>query len=134
MQFLRFAMSVAALCAAAGCAATQDAPRPPKAIPDAEPDVTAQLRATLLGFGDGSITPSGFTDKAAGILFPDQARAYGAALRACRTLTALELLERKVFGENREYLYRAPCQGRPLLVNVVFGKSGRIDRLTVAPE
>ncbi|MDC8756979.1 hypothetical protein [Janthinobacterium fluminis] len=125
----------------AGCAGAGDPPaaaqagaaaaRPPKPIPDIEPETTEQLRAVLLHIAAGKATMEGYTERAAAAA---QGQEMGARLRAYGALQALQLLERKVDGENRVYRYRAVYAQGPVLVDVTFGKGARIDRLQLAPE
>jgi hypothetical protein len=118
-------LSMAAL---TGCAHAQ-APAP-KAIPDSEPDVTRQVSALLLQFSLGTLPPEQLTTKAQAALAPQS----GALLRACPAPIALDLLERTTKGEDRNYLYRAPCGATPLLVEINFNKAARVDRLVLRPE
>jgi hypothetical protein len=115
-----------------GCASAQ--PRPPKAIPDAEPEVTTQVGNVLASVGAGQLAPDLLTDNLRAALGPEQLRQMGAALRPCGNPPTLELLGRKTKGEDRQYLYRAPCDGKPLLVEIDFNKGARVNRLSVRPE
>ncbi len=103
------------------------------AIPDTEPDVTQKVAAVLAQLGQGGLPREQLTDKAQAALTPQLAQ-MAAALRACGTPPALELLSRTTKGEDRNYLYRAPCHGTALLVEIVFAKGSRINFLALRPE
>lgn len=113
----------------AGCAQAR-APAP-DAIADAEPDVRRQLGALLAQLAAGTPAREQLTDKAALALQPAQ---LAAALRTCPMPPPLQLLARTTKGEDRNYLYRAACDGTPLLVEVSFNKAAKVDRLAVRPE
>ena len=113
-----------------GCAQAQ-APAP-KAIPDAEPDVTLQVGALLAQLGRGTLPAAWLTDKAQAALAP-QLPQMAAALRPCPA-PSLELLARTSKGEDRLYLYRALCPATPLLVEIDFNKAAKINRLALRPE
>lgn len=104
------------------------------AIADAEPDVTAQVQAILARMAGGTLAPDALTDNARAAMPAGGLQAMGAALRRCGGPPALELLERSTKGEDRLYLYRAPCAGKPLLVEMGFAKGARINRLQVRPQ
>ena len=98
-----------------GCAWSEPPPRPMPAIEDTEPAVTAEVAAALA--------------RVAGDPQADTAP----LLRACPSALPLALLQRSVKGEERTYLYRAPCP-TPLLVTVTYGKAATIKQLTVKKE
>jgi hypothetical protein len=116
----------------AGCANAQ--PRPPKAIPDVEPEVTAQVGTILASASTDQLAPELLTDNLKAALGPDALRQMGAALRACGPAPALELLERTTKGEDRQYVYRVLCGGKPLLATIHFNKGARVNQLRVRPE
>lgn len=116
----------------AGCANAQ--PRPPKAIPDAEPEVTAQVGTILANVSTGKLAQELLTDNLKAALSTDELRQMGAALRACGAAPPLELLERTTKGEDRQYLYRVPCAGKSLLATIHFNKGARVNQLRVRPE
>lgn len=117
--------------AAASAAASK---RPAKAIDDQEPGVTAQLRDVLQKMADGSITPEPFTERAVAALFPGQIRNYGERLHGLGALQGMELLSRTVDGENRVYQYRLLYQNGKMILDVIYGKSARINQLALSPE
>jgi len=116
----------------AGCANAQ--PRAPKAIPDVEPEVTAQVADILASVSADKLAPDLMTDNLKAALSTEQLRQMGAALRSCGAAPALELLERTTKGEDRQYLYRVPCGGKSLLATIHFNKGARINTLLVRPE
>jgi hypothetical protein len=113
-------------------ACAQAQPPLPKApaIADSEPDVSEQVRAALGQAGMGTLAPDQLTDNARAALSAGTV----SALRPCGAAPAVELLRRSTKGEVRQYLYRLPCHGTPLLVEIDFGKGARISRLNVRPE
>lgn len=115
-----------------GCANAQ--PRAPKAIPDAEPEVTAQVSEILANVSADKLAPDLLTDNLKAALSTEQLRQMGAVLRSCGAAPTLELLERTTKGEDRQYLYRVPCGGKSLLATIHFNKGARINQLHVRPE
>lgn len=116
----------------AGCAQAQ-APAP-RAIPDAEPGVTAQVGALLAQLRRDDLPREQLTGKAQAALNAGALQQMQAALRPCATPPALELLSRTTKGEDRNYLYRALCSHTPLLVEINFNKAAKVDLLVVRPE
>ncbi len=106
----------------------------PAAVQDMEPDVTRQVQALLAQAAGTGLAPDALTDNARAALDAARLQQIGAALKACGALPALELLERRTKGEDRMYVYRAPCAGKPLLVDIDFNKGGRVNRLVVRPQ
>lgn len=104
------------------------------AIPDAEPEVTQQVSRLLGRAGQGLFTTEQLTDSARTVLTIDQMRTISGTLAPCGTTPALELLRRTTRGEDREYVYRAPCGGNALLVAIDFNKAGKINKLEVQLE
>lgn len=104
------------------------------AILDAEPDVTAQVQAILDRVAAGTFETGTLTENARTALPAAGLQAMATALRPCGQAPALALLERSTKGEDRLYLYRAPCGGKPLLVEIGFAKGARINRLQVRPQ
>lgn len=113
-----------------GCAQAQL----PKAIPDAEPGVTAQVGVLLAQLRQHALPREQLTDKAQATLSATTLQQIQAALGPCTTPPALELLSRTTKGEDRNYLYRALCSSTPLLVEINFNKAEKVDRLVVQPE
>lgn len=101
------------------------------AIPDLEPDVTAQVAEVLEGVADGKPALERFTERGASHL---SAPGLTAALKGCPRPLVLELLSRAVNGEDRLYVYRAKCQGQALRIAIDFNKAARVNRLELAPE
>lgn len=104
------------------------------AIDDSEPDVTGQVAAILARTAQGALAAEPLTDNARAALDAPRMEQLRTALGACAQPGKLELLERKTKGEERQYLYRAPCGGKPLLVEINFGKGARISHLSVRPQ
>ncbi|MEC5160815.1 MULTISPECIES: hypothetical protein [unclassified Janthinobacterium] len=109
-------------------------PLPPKPIPDQEPEVTQAVRQVLLDAAEGKVAPQQFTERARAAMFPDEAKALGASLRGYGALDSLQLLERKVDGEDRLYRYRAAYAKASVLVDITYNKGGRIGLLQARPE
>ncbi|SFG70278.1 hypothetical protein SAMN05518865_116111 [Duganella sp. CF458] len=101
------------------------------AIPDAEPDVTAQVVAVLEGIADGKTAPDRFTERGSSYL---AVPGLPALMKGCPRPLMLELLSRNVNGEDRLYVYRATCQPQALRIAIDFNKAARINRLELAPE
>jgi D-alanyl-D-alanine carboxypeptidase len=105
-----------------------------KAIPDVEPQITQQVRALLLQYADGSLPEVSFTEKARALMFPKAAQENGAEIALYGKLTGLQLLARKVDGEDRNYRYRALYSKETVLVDIHFNKGGKVDYLQIIPE
>ncbi|MFL6660177.1 MAG: hypothetical protein ACJ8GW_18980 [Massilia sp.] len=104
------------------------------AISDSEPDVTAQVSNLLAQAGASALPREQLSSNAQNALDAPATAQMAAALRPCGTAPALELLSRTTKGEDRNYLYRAPCNGKPLLVEITFGKGARVNHLLVRQE
>jgi hypothetical protein len=118
---LNILLFFAGLCSI-GCAA---------AIPDEEPDVTAQVADVLESVADGKAALERFTERGASYL---SVPGLPALMKGCRRPLVLELLSRNVNGEDRLYVYRAKCQPQALRIAIDFNKAARINRLELAPE
>lgn len=103
-------------------------------ISDAEPEVTRQVSAFLGRVGQGLFTTEQLTDNLRDALTTAQMQAMSRTLAPCRTAPALELLRRTTKGEDRQYVYRVPCGGNALLVEIDFNKGAKINKLLVRPE
>ncbi len=102
-----------------------------QAIPDQEPEVTAQVAEVLEGIADGQPAQEKFTERGASYL---AVAGLQSSLKGCARPLTLELLSRNVFGEDRLYVYRAKCQPQSLRIAIDFNKAARINRLELAPE
>jgi hypothetical protein len=101
------------------------------AIEDVEPDVTRQVKEVLGRVANGQLPRERLTERASESLDKGVVDAMGATLRSCNAPLALELVERKTFGEDRQYKYRAACAGGALQVEIDFNKAARINKLVV---
>ncbi len=111
----------------------QGAPALP-AIVDAEPDVTREVSEMLGRVAGGTFAQDRLTDNARAALSAAAMQSMRAALKPCGAAPALELLRRTTKGEDRQYLYRAPCAGNALLIEIDFNKGAKINRLVVRPQ
>lgn len=125
-------MAVMAAVMLAACAQAQPPVR--AAIADAEPDVTAQVQSILAAVKGGALAPDTLTENARSSMPPMRMQQMAAALQPCGATPALELLDRQTKGEDRMYVYRAPCGGKPLIVEIDFNKGARVNRLLVRPQ
>lgn len=126
------APSVAA--APAGQAGAAGEVRPPKPIPDVEPDVTGQIGAVLAQLATGTLPDGPWTDRQRAALSPEVLHGLGAMLHPCPRPLQLDLLERHTKGEDRQYLYRVACGATPLLLAIDFNKAARINKLAIRRE
>ena len=101
------------------------------AIPDQEPDVTAQVADILAAVADATPATERFTERGASYL---AVPGLPATLNSCPRPIALELLSRNVFGEDRLYVYRTKCGRQWLRIAIDFNKAARVNRLELAPE
>jgi hypothetical protein len=108
--------------------------RPPKPIPDLEPEVTGQIGAMLAQLATGALPDGPWTDRQRAALSPEALQSLGALLRPCPQAFHLDLLERHTKGEDRQYLYRIGCGPTPLLMAVDFNKAARINKLEIHRE
>jgi D-alanyl-D-alanine carboxypeptidase len=102
------------------------------AIPDAEPEVTAEVKKIVAGLASRQLDAALFTAERAAAMndqlkadFPEDIRRLGA-------IQSVELLERKSESDNRIYRYRVSFHSMPLFVQCVFNKDGKIARFAVA--
>jgi hypothetical protein len=131
-KFMRIACTLLMTAALASACASAQAPR--AAIADSEPDVTEHVAGMLQRVGRGGLSAEPLTENARAAFDAVRTDQLAKALRACAEPGKLELLERNTKGEERQYLYRAPCAGKPLLVEIYFGKGARISHLNVRPQ
>jgi hypothetical protein len=131
-EFMRIACSLLMTAALASACASAQAPR--TAIADSEPDVTEQVAGILQRTAQGALSAEPLTANARAALDAARTDQLATTLRACSDPRKLELLERNTKGEERQYLYRAPCGGKPLLLEIYFGKGARISHLNVRPQ
>lgn len=101
------------------------------AMPDEEPEVTAQVAEVLESVADAAPLLGRFTERGTSYL---AAPGLQAMLKSCPRPLPLELLSRHVYGEDRMYVYRAKCQPQALRIAIDFNKAARINRLELAPE
>jgi hypothetical protein len=101
------------------------------AIPDAEPEVTAQVAEVLEAVADGKSATERFTERGSSYL---AVPGLPGLMKGCSRPLVLELLSRNVNGEDRLYVYRAKCQPQALRIAIDFNKAARINRLELAPE
>lgn len=114
------------------CAQAQPPAR--AAITDAEPDVTAQVQSILAAVTGGALAPEALTDNARSALPSARLQEMASLLAPCGATPALELLDRQTKGEDRMYVYRAPCGGKPLIMEIDFNKGARVNRLVLRPQ
>jgi CubicO group peptidase (beta-lactamase class C family) len=110
------------------------APSPVKAIEDAEPRVTAQLKELLLAFTNGTADPNLFTKRAQEGIFPDRAKQAGEFLKTLGPLNKIQLVERQEKDEIRIYRYQLIYEKMNLLLLLSITKEGKIDGLQIRPE
>src|SRR6202008_2223202 len=93
---------------------------------DSEPQVTAELTEVLSRIAAGETPQERFTERGAAMTL-----ASGTAARQLRSCPApsLRLLDRRVKGEDRQYLYRVECSGETWQLEVDYNKAARINRL-----
>jgi hypothetical protein len=97
---------------------------------DSEPQVTAELTEVLSRIATGESPRERFTERGAAMTL-----ASGTAARQLHTCPApaLRLLDRRVKGEDRQYLYRVDCGAETWQLEVDFNKAARINRLELRP-
>ncbi|WP_426107532.1 hypothetical protein [Massilia sp. TSP1-1-2] len=123
-----------AACAQARAPAPAPAMQALAAIEDAEPDVAQQVSTFLGRAGHGVLATEQMTGNARAAMSGAQLQATSAMLAPCGPAPALELLRRTTKGEDRQYVYRVPCKGHALLVDIDFNKGAKINKLVVRPE
>lgn len=95
--------------------------------------VTTQLQTLLQHLAEGSVQPERFSERLTKRLFPDGIREIGAEMRKLGPVQHVALLSRSVDGEKCLYRYRAGFADSSELVDVVFDKAGKIDRINFTP-
>ncbi|UMR29342.1 hypothetical protein MJ904_20015 [Massilia sp. MB5] len=108
--------------------------RPAKPIPDEEPAVTQEVAELLGQLAGGRAPRSRFTEKGAATVLAEMDQNLAPRLRECGIPVTLELLARTVDGEDRQYRYRLRCRAQPLLLDIVYNKAARVNRLQLLPE
>jgi CubicO group peptidase (beta-lactamase class C family) len=103
------------------------------AIADTEPAVASRVREVMERLIAG-IVPPGLGAKAAQKYSPELVKSLAAQLQELGTLRTVELLARKVDGEERRYRYRFTYSEETVLVDIAFGKSDLVEQLGLRPE
>jgi hypothetical protein len=103
-------------------------------IDDVEPEVRREVAEVLMRLADGDLPRDRLTERANAELDAAAAGPLSARLRPCPRPIAPALLERTTRGEDRQYLYRVPCGQQGLLVEIIFNKATRINKLAVLPD
>jgi hypothetical protein len=105
-----------------GCASAQPQ--------DMEPQVTAEVTEVLSRIAAGDTPQERFTERGAAMTL-----ASGTAARQLRSCPApaLRLMDRRVNGEDRQYLYRVDCGEQTWQLEVDYNKAARINRLEMRP-
>lgn len=107
--------------------------KPAKAIPDTEPAVAVRARDIMERLIAGTVPP-GLGTKAAQKYTPELVKSIAGQLRELGPLRSVELLTRKVEGEERRYRYRFIYAGETVLVDLGLGKSDQVEHLGLRPE
>ncbi|TWI62118.1 CubicO group peptidase (beta-lactamase class C family) [Pseudoduganella lurida] len=106
-------------------------PAPP--IADAEPAVTAAVRAAVASLAAGA-RPAGLAPAAERRFSPEAVAGLSAELKSFGTLQTVELLARTSEGDLTRYRYRFRFAGDTVLVTCVRDKTGLIEKLWMTPE
>ncbi len=104
------------------------------AIADRDPKVTELVRDVLDKLAAGTLGAEPFTPEMARFASSDRAKAVRDFLADLGPRQALELLEKKENGTERQFRYRATYAGTNLRVNVTVTMEGKIAGLTLRPE
>jgi len=99
-------------------------------VPDAEPQVTAEVTEVLTRIAAGETPQERFTERGAATTL-----ASGTAARQLHSCPApsLRLMDRQVKGEDRLYLYRVDCGMESWYLEIDYNKAARINRLALRP-
>ena len=127
MRYLTAGLGLCALL----CGCAQAVPPAPQAIEDSEPDVTRQVSQIVGRIAQSSLAPDELTNNAQAAWSTAPMQAMAAALKPCGVTPALQLLQRTTKGEDRQYVYRVPCDGKNLVLEIDFNKGGKINKLNV---
>ncbi|MGO4377901.1 hypothetical protein AB4Z19_06505 [Pseudoduganella sp. RAF19] len=109
-----------------GCASAQQ-----DASQDTEPQVTSEVTDIVARIAGGAAPQDRFTERGAAMTL-----ASGTAARQLKGCDApsLRLLDRRVKGEDRQYLYRLNCGNAVWLLEVDYNKASRINRMELRPS
>jgi hypothetical protein len=97
---------------------------------DTEPQVTAEVTEVLSRIAAGQTPQERFTERGAAMTLGSGSAAR--QLRGCLA-PSLRLLDRRVDGEDRQYLYRVDCGDQTWQLEVDYNKAARINRLELRP-
>jgi CubicO group peptidase (beta-lactamase class C family) len=106
---------------------------PAKPIPDADPAITATIRAAVASLAAGK-RPAGLAPAGERNFSPDKVASLGSDLVSFGTLNAVELLARTPDGESTRLRYRFRFAGDTLLVMSRVDKAGLIEALWMMSE
>ncbi len=105
---------------------------PSTPIPDSDPSIAARVRALLAAANAGtlSLQDLSFAQGEAA----QQAKEFEQLLRPLGTLKRLDLLDRRVLGDDRTSTYAAVYADRTLRVQIALAPDDRISDLSMQPE
>jgi hypothetical protein len=100
---------------------------------DADPAITAQVRAILekTARGELALTDFAFVRQTT---FPRMKAFLARTLTGTATPNQLELYQRRAIGDDVQYVYRAQYAAKTFRVTVSFGPDGGLTGLMVRPE
>jgi hypothetical protein len=105
---------------------------PSTPIPDSDPSLAARVRALLAASSEGKLSAQdlSFAQGEAA----QQAKEFEELLHPLGTLRRLDLLDRRVLGDDRASTYAAVYSDRTLRVQIALAPDGRIADLTMESE
>lgn len=108
--------------------------KPPTAIEDKEPEVTAQVRAVFEQSQAGSLDRSLFTPKLADIIAGSLSGSLGVRLREMGAVQSMVLVGRENHDGFRVYRYRVACKNDTIILTATYNAEGKIAGLYYHPE
>jgi D-alanyl-D-alanine carboxypeptidase len=99
-------------------------------IADAEPRVTARIKAVLLAIQAGTIDPAPFTQEMWQGFYPAGVQGFQQALRSFGAFKSITLLAREAKGDARSYRYQVTFGETTMIIDFTLTKDDRISELT----
>jgi hypothetical protein len=105
---------------------------PSTPIPDSEPSTAARVRALLAAAGEGKLSAQELSFSQGDA--DDQAKEFEKLLHPLGALKRLDLVDRRILGDDRASTYAAAYADRTLRVQLALAPDDRISGLTIESE
>jgi D-alanyl-D-alanine carboxypeptidase len=105
-----------------------------KGIADTEPEITARVKSIISGFVGGNLDMSLFTTGLTSSLNANVRSGTSDALRGPGAIRSIELVERQIKGDRRQYRYRVTYANDSLFFVCTFNRDEKVTGFGIDPE